>query len=219
MPSKPERTSELRTVRWKKRFVTGSDSLNPAMKRLVDDPAQLVPNAMQVAAESLMQFEATVRGILNTIGVSTMLYGAYLNYGRELWKLSQRVNGESLTTALWVLGEKWVARGLQASTLQAIAVQSGVSLIPTVPGLLLPADHAIDIPLTQLLTWSASSRVNTYTVYFGTANPPPSAQTGVTTLSYDPTLINSTHYFWRIRAINSFGYAESAVRDFTTVAP
>ncbi len=81
---------------------------------------------MQARYEKVMtelcETETQVRTLLNRSGVHTSLYVPYLNYGRQLWKLSrqQEIAGPSFAMAADVLRDKWQARGLDRDVLEAI---------------------------------------------------------------------------------------------------
>ena len=62
------------------------------------------------------------RQTLNAAGVHTIFYVAYLNYARQLYKLSrqQNISGESFAMAAQVLLDKWAARGCDPKVLAKI---------------------------------------------------------------------------------------------------
>jgi hypothetical protein len=72
-----------------------------------------------------------------------------------------------------------------------------------------PAHNALDVPVTAILTWTASERTDSYDVYFGSdANAVTNAtrssaefKGNQTDLSYDPPgdLSLSMTYYWRNR--------------------
>lgn len=84
---------------------------------------------MQRRYESVMAelcaMETEVKAVLNEKGVHTSNYVPYLNFGRQLWKLSrqQGISGESLAMEAKVLLDKWSNRGLNAEVLTAIRNQ------------------------------------------------------------------------------------------------
>jgi hypothetical protein len=69
--------------------------------------------------------ESKVRQVLNQSGVHTSFYVPYLNYGRQLWKLSNQreISGDSFAMAAKVLLDKWAARGLNPDVLADIRTQ------------------------------------------------------------------------------------------------
>ncbi len=85
--------------------------------------------AMQQRYEAVMTqlcaMETQVRTVLNASGVHTSLYVPYLNFGRQLWKLTrqQEIAGESFAMAAQVLLDKWQARGLNSTVLAAIRTE------------------------------------------------------------------------------------------------
>jgi hypothetical protein len=69
----------------------------------------------------LAAMELKTKKTLDAIGVPTIQYPSYLDFGREIWALGRReITGESAALAAQVLVDKWVARGLAKSTLEAI---------------------------------------------------------------------------------------------------
>jgi hypothetical protein len=82
-------------------------------------PSMLV--TVQGVFPLLAEAESQVRQTLDAIGVPTIQYPAYLCFGKEVWALERRgFSGESLALEVAVLLDKWVARGLAKSTLEAI---------------------------------------------------------------------------------------------------
>jgi hypothetical protein len=78
-----------------------------------------------VAMTALCSIEGQIKTTLNAQGVHTSLYVPYLNYGRQLWKLSrqQEISGESAAMAAQVLLDKWAARGLNPKVLAAVRTE------------------------------------------------------------------------------------------------
>ena len=64
--------------------------------------------------------ENQVKLILAEAGTSTILNPAYLNFGRETYKLAKKFSGGQLINAVNVVLNKWVARGLDQDTLEKI---------------------------------------------------------------------------------------------------
>jgi Zn-dependent metalloprotease len=89
---------------------------------------------------------------------------------------------------------------------------------PGVPATPSPANAATGVATTAALTWSASG-ATTYDVAFGTANPPPSVATALTSATHSPAMAASTTYFWRVIARNSGGSTVGPVWSFTTAVP
>ncbi|MFO7676331.1 MAG: hypothetical protein R6X12_08460 [bacterium] len=83
---------------------------------------------MQAAFDGIFAAESETRAVLNAEGVSLTLYPYYLAFGREMWKLTNRVNGEAAALEAANLVAKWVARGLSLSVLGKI--RSNVFSVP-----------------------------------------------------------------------------------------
>ena len=96
--------------------------------------------------------------------------------------------------------------------------------IPPDPAVLIaPADHALDVPLTQNLSWNPTGgTVIGYKLYFGTDDPPTNLANGIdlgNNTSYRPSqlLDDETQYKWKIVPYNGIGDAlDCPVWTFTT---
>lgn len=116
----------VRWAKWRARFQRDTDGSLPQgstghVARLLEDPA--VAARIQASFDGIHAVEVDVRAVLNADGVSTIQYPFYLSYGRELWKLTNRVNGASAALEAATLMAKWVARGLSPSVLEKIRHQ------------------------------------------------------------------------------------------------
>lgn len=87
---------------------------------------------------------------------------------------------------------------------------------PTAPANPSPANGAGNIALTPTLTWTDTG-ATTYTIRFGTVDPPPQVATGLQATSYAPgTLSGGTTYYWQVIAVNSLGSTQGPVWTFNT---
>jgi hypothetical protein len=79
----------------------------------------------EAAMAGLCAAETKVRETLNAAGVNTINYVPYLNFGRQLYKLStqREITGDSAAIEAQVLLEKWAARGLDPDVLAAVRTQ------------------------------------------------------------------------------------------------
>lgn len=75
----------------------------------------------------LATMEANVKAILEPQGVATIQIPFYLNYARELYKLTQNFSGVTLSNEAKLKYEKWKARGLTDTILKAIAESFGIN--------------------------------------------------------------------------------------------
>jgi len=84
---------------------------------------------------------------------------------------------------------------------------------PDTPSNPSPADGAINITIDTTLSWSCSDPDGddlTYKIYFGTVDPPPFVEEGLTEALYDPGILEfNTTYYWKIVAFDVYG--DSAV--------
>ncbi len=83
-----------------------------------------------------------------------------------------------------------------------------------------PGDGAINIGIDTMLLWSCIDPDGDGLVYklcFGTANPPPLLQTGLTDTTFNPGILDyDTTYYWKIVAYDPYG--DSAVSNLWNFA-
>jgi hypothetical protein len=103
------------------------------MKETLDTLRPDMLKRYEAAVASLCEMEVKARQTLNAAGVHTIFYVAYLNYARQLYKLSrqQGISGESFAMGAQVLLDKWAARGLNPNVLAAIRTQVFDASAPT----------------------------------------------------------------------------------------
>lgn len=79
-----------------------------------------------------------------------------------------------------------------------------------------PASGATGVSTNTSLSWTQTGSVDSYSIYFGSVNPPPFAGTSPTT-SYTPIgLQGNTTYYWRVDVHRGLQIASSPVWSFTT---
>jgi len=105
-----------RAERWKAKY--NLKRVNETLKDLREDMAKRYEAAMT----ELSAMEGKVKEVINAYGVSTSQYVPYLNFGRQLYKLThqQHITGESFAMAAQVLLDKWASRGCDPKVLAAI---------------------------------------------------------------------------------------------------
>ncbi len=109
---------EKRIRRWERKY-----NVQRVMAAVEAQRAQMLAR-YEAAVTALCEVEQLTREILNERGVQTINYIWYLNYARELFKLTRRsIAGESMAVAAGVLLEKWRVRGLDAEILAVIRKQ------------------------------------------------------------------------------------------------
>ena len=108
-----------RQMNWQIKTDTGR------MKETLDALRPDMLNHYEAAVASLCEMETKARQTLNAAGVHTIFYVAYLNYARQLYKLSrqQGISGESFALGAQVLLDKWANRGLSAAVLARIRTE------------------------------------------------------------------------------------------------
>jgi hypothetical protein len=95
------------------------------VKQILDDRRPDMLKRYEAAIASLCEMEVKARQTLNAAGVHTIFYVAYLNYARQLYKLSrqQGISGESFALQAQVLLDKWSNRGLDPAVLARIRTE------------------------------------------------------------------------------------------------
>jgi hypothetical protein len=95
--------------------------------------------------------------------------------------------------------------------------------VPGVPFIKHPADKGTEILLDDSLQWEKNMETTSYTLYFGTDNPPTNIINGLSLVDkkYDLAgkLEFDTVYYWRVDAQNQYGDIEGNVWSFRTVLP
>ena len=116
-----------RLMSWQIKTETGR------VKAILDDLRPEMLKRYEAAVASLCEMEVKARQTLNAAGVHTIMYVPYLNYARQLYKLSrqQGISGESFALVAKVLLDKWAARGLNPDALAAIRTQVFDTSVPT----------------------------------------------------------------------------------------
>ncbi len=134
----------------------------------------------------------TVHGIWGDKVVNGTSYSPSLSYSYNYgWSVTANNAGGSTTSAPWSF--------------------TTVPAPPTAPINPTPSIGAINIPITQVLSWSAVSGATSYTVHGIWGDKV------VTGTSYSPSLSYSYNYGWSVTANNAGGSATSASWSFTTV--
>ena len=105
-----------RAERWKAKYKT------QRVKETLDDIREDMAKRYEAAIADVCVMEGKVKEVINAAGVSTSLYVPYLNFGRQLYKLThqQHVTGESFAMAAQVLLDKWAARGCDPKVLAKV---------------------------------------------------------------------------------------------------
>lgn len=97
-----------------------------------------------------------------------------------------------------------------------VTVSAPPVALPGVPSSPSPNTGGIGVSTTPTLTWS-SLGATSYSVQFGTTNPPTAVFSGLASPSFTPTTLTlSSTYYWRVTAINSSGSTVGPVWSFTT---
>lgn len=114
MPSDPTKRIE--------NWDTGYDTA--AIKAKVDKKRPSMLNRASAVFISQYTTDTEVKQVLDQEGISIIQYPFYLDFGREMWRLTRmNLSGESLAVEAATLIGKWVARGLSQSVLETIRTQ------------------------------------------------------------------------------------------------
>jgi len=108
-----------RAQKWDAKFNTAR------VKETLDAMREQMKQRYEAAMSQMYVYEEKTREVLNMSGVHTSNYVSYLNYARQLYKLSRQrhVSGESFAMAAKVLKDKWAARELKPAVLDKIRTQ------------------------------------------------------------------------------------------------
>ncbi len=112
-----------RYAKWAARFERDSEGKLPQgstalMERILKKPE--IAARIQSSFDDIYAMEGEVRQVLNEAGVSVIQYPFYFAFGRQVWKLVQRITGESAAIETAALTAKWTSRGLTQSVLESI---------------------------------------------------------------------------------------------------
>ena len=73
-----------------------------------------------VRFSDLVSIEEQTKEICHNNGIVSMFIPAYLNVARELYKKSTKFSGSTLEKEMCIIRAKWISRGLDAGTIDAI---------------------------------------------------------------------------------------------------
>jgi hypothetical protein len=92
------------------------------VKATLDAVHEKAADRYKAATVELCLMEDKTRQVLNAAGIHSPFYVPYLDFARQLWRLSRKrgISGESFALAAQVLLDKWAARGCDADVLAAI---------------------------------------------------------------------------------------------------
>jgi len=171
-------------------------------------------------------FQLTVDPIINNL---------YFTDGADVWRLITWNNGNLATPLMSKItgGSSGIAfgnaDGVAADTAGNVYVSDSYAVWKMTPGYsfcspsgtsgaltLTPSNGATGVVLNPILTWTTVAGATSYSVNFGTSNPPPQAGTATCTSYSPPSLSPNTTYYWQV-APQGAG-SSSAVQSFTTQA-
>ena len=106
-----------------RRLANWSAKFDPErVKELLERKHEEMLRHVHEAFVELCDMEMQVRETLNASTVHTVLYVPYLDYARQIWKLTRKKNitGPSFALEAEILLQKWASRGLDAGVLARI---------------------------------------------------------------------------------------------------
>jgi len=108
-----------RLSQWKKKFTPERAKLS--LEAIYED----IVRRYDAATTELCTMEDKTRQVLNAAGLHTSLYVPYLDFARQLFKLTRKrgISGASFALAAQVLLDKWAARGLNPDVLARIRTE------------------------------------------------------------------------------------------------
>jgi hypothetical protein len=90
------------------------------VKQINDDVRERALARHSFKQAELAAFELKAKEVIDTTGVSSPLYVAYLNYCREIWKKSNTYGGAVLKKETDAIIAKWKARDLDGAILKRL---------------------------------------------------------------------------------------------------
>jgi len=108
-----------RILAWEAKFNT------ERVKQTLDAQLERMRERYCAATVELCAMEHKTKQVLDLSGIHTVLYVPYLDFARQLFRLSrvQTISGNSAAKAAQVLLDKWSARGLDPAVLASIRTQ------------------------------------------------------------------------------------------------
>ena len=120
------RDGSYRYAKWASRFERDANGKLPQgsteqLERMLKKPE--VVARIQASFDDMYALEGEIRQVLNAAGVSTIQYPFFFAFGRQVWKLAQRISGEAAAIETAILVTKWNTRGLSMAVLETIRFQ------------------------------------------------------------------------------------------------
>lgn len=171
-------------------------------------PVHLTWQASSGATNYDVYLGATNPPPLVAANVKATSYDATIS-GTAYWFVVAHADCDATKTAVTAIRSFTTSGGLSCTPLPSVTLTS-------------PAANATNVSTTVDLQWSATGTADSYAVYFGTTNPPPLLQDGLSSASRSlalSALATGTTYYWRV-GINSACFTAqqlSPVQSFKTV--
>jgi hypothetical protein len=103
-----------RIQKWDKKL-TGD-----VLSKRVEELKPMMMSQIEAEIPSLVEVEDRVKTILGEVGIQTWHNPSYLNFSREVYKLTNRFCSNQLRKAVNAVMAKWLARDLEQAILEEI---------------------------------------------------------------------------------------------------
>ena len=171
----------------------------------------------------------------NNVALDSIVNNLYFTDGANVWRLITWNNGNLSAPLMSKItgGSSGIsfgsANGVAADTAGNVYVSDSYAVWKLTPGYsfcspngtsgtltLTPSNGATGVVLNPILTWTTVAGATSYSVNFGTSNPPPLAGTETCTSYSPPSLSPNTTYYWQV--VPQGAGSPSAVQSFSTQA-
>ena len=207
--------------------ITGSLSALTVIKQANPDPVQAgeqLTYTIYVTNTGELGLHATITDVLpaHSMPTGVLTWTPTITAPGGVWTQPVVVSAETnyegpLINVLWVTTEEG-ATGIHIETSDVVVAPANQA--PFTPCMPYPVSGATGVRVTQGLSWHGGDPDDdpvTYTVAFGTSDPPPLAAT--TALArYTPMMSRATTYYWAITATDSISTSVGPTWSFTTTA-
>lgn len=127
------------------------------------------------------------------------------------------VDLEAGTSYTFEVQARDAAGNISAPSTPVTVTTDAATALPSAVSSPFPADEAVDVSTSTLLSWITGTNTDSFNIYLGVEEDPPlvSTQTGT---EYKPTIADFTTYYWKIGALNANGETLSDIWTFTSGA-
>ncbi|MCK9426779.1 MAG: carboxypeptidase regulatory-like domain-containing protein, partial [Ignavibacteriaceae bacterium] len=180
-------------------------------------------NAVDISVSPTLTWNASATATSYTLQVSTQSNFSSFVYNQSVGNVtSQQITGLSNSTPYYwrVSATNSYGTSSWSTPIWSFTI---LGTPPAAPTLATPANSAVDVAISPTLTWNASATATSYTLQVSTKSDFSSfvynQSVGNLTSPQITGLSNSTPYYWRVSAINSYGTSSwsTPIWSFTTI--